>query len=80
MPVVMERGRWFSTSKRRSNLNDSLSVLRDNGAVFTGDLTRPQYISVEDQDVVLASWRLLRQRGATHVYAGHGPVYILDAD
>jgi endoribonuclease LACTB2 len=60
--------------------DDSVSLLLDNGAVFTGDLTRPQFISVEDREAVLASWRLLRERGATHVYPGHGPVYILEVN
>jgi endoribonuclease LACTB2 len=60
--------------------DDSVSLLLENGAVFTGDLTHPQFISAEDGDGVLASWRLLRERGATHVYPGHGPAYILDAD
>ena len=58
--------------------DDSVSLLLDNGAVFTGDLTRPNYISVEDSDVVKASWRLLRDKGATHVYGGHGPVQPID--
>ena len=31
-------------------------------------------IGPEDPDVVIASWRSLRDRGAKTVYAGHGPV------
>lgn len=57
---------------------DSVSLLLDNGAVFTGDLTRPAFIGHEDPAVVQASWRLLRERGATHVYPGHGPVYDIE--
>lgn len=54
--------------------DDSISLLLDDGSVFTGDLTAPAFIGKEDPAVVLASWRLLRERGATRVYPGHGPV------
>ncbi len=54
--------------------DDSVSLLLDDGSVFTGDLTRPAFVSVEDAEVVAASWRLLRERGATRVYPGHGPI------
>ncbi len=57
---------------------DSVSLLLDDGSVFTGDLTRPEMIGGEDPAVVLASWRLLRERGATRVYPGHGPAWPLD--
>jgi ribonuclease/clavin/mitogillin len=58
--------------------DDSVSLLLDDGAVFTGDLTPPQRIGPENSQVVRASWRLLRERGATHVYPGHGPVQPID--
>ena len=53
---------------------DSVSLLLDDGPVFTGDLTDPRMVGPEDPDVVRASWQLLKDRGATQVYAGHGPV------
>jgi ribonuclease/clavin/mitogillin len=53
---------------------DSVSLLLDDGSAFTGDLPAPQHIGLEDPQVVHASWRLLRERGATRVYPGHGPV------
>ncbi len=53
---------------------DSVSLLLDNGAVFTGDLTHPMLITVEEAGVTNASWQLLKDKGATTVYAGHGPV------
>ncbi len=53
---------------------DSVSLLLDDGAVFTGDLTDPSMIGPENPNVVRASWELLQQRGATRVYAGHGPI------
>lgn len=58
--------------------DDSVSLLLDDGSVFTGDLTPPQYIGVEDPEIVHESWRLLRERGATRVYPGHGPVRQID--
>jgi len=58
--------------------DDSVSLLLDDGSVFTGDLTAPQYIGLEDPEVVHESWRLLREHGATHVYPGHGPVRRID--
>lgn len=58
--------------------DDSVSLLLDDGSVFTGDLTPPQYIGLEDPKVVHESWRLLRERGATRVYPGHGPVRPID--
>lgn len=58
---------------------DSISLLLDEGSVFTGDLTRPAFIGREDPAVVLASWRLLRERGAVRVYPGHGPIWEMAA-
>lgn len=58
--------------------DDSVSLLLDNGAVFTGDLTWSGFIGPEDPAVVIASWQTLRELGATTVYPGHGPVRPLD--
>jgi ribonuclease/clavin/mitogillin len=60
--------------------DDSVSLLLDDGSVFTGDLTRRSLIGYEDEAVVSASWRLLRERGATHVYPAHGPIRQIDAE
>jgi endoribonuclease LACTB2 len=57
--------------------DDSVSLLLDDGSVFTGDLTDPSMIGAEDPEVVLASWQLLKARGAKRVYAGHGPIRAL---
>lgn len=59
--------------------DDSVSLLLDDGSVFTGDLTPPETIGLEDPDKVRASWRLLRRLGATVVYPAHGPVRSIDA-
>jgi glyoxylase-like metal-dependent hydrolase (beta-lactamase superfamily II) len=53
---------------------DSVSLLLDHGPVFTGDLTDPRMVGLEDPEVVRASWQLLKDRGATQVHAGHGPI------
>lgn len=53
--------------------DDSVSLLLDDGSAFTGDLTPLAFIGMEEQAVVAASWRLLRDLGAATVYPGHGP-------
>lgn len=58
--------------------DDSVSLLLDDGSVFTGDLTRPEFVGMEDAAVVAASWQLLKERGATRVYPGHGPIRQID--
>ncbi|MBK7179207.1 MAG: MBL fold metallo-hydrolase [Chloroflexi bacterium] len=58
--------------------DDSVSLLLDDGSVFTGDLTRPEFISMEDAAIVTESWRVLREKGATRVYPGHGPIRQID--
>jgi glyoxylase-like metal-dependent hydrolase (beta-lactamase superfamily II) len=59
--------------------DDSVSLLLDDGSVFTGDLTHEAMIGDEDAQVVAASWQLLRDRGAKRVYPGHGQVRGIDA-
>jgi endoribonuclease LACTB2 len=54
--------------------DDSVSLLLDDGSAFTGDLTPPALVVEANAVVVAASWRLLRERGATRVCPGHGPV------
>ena len=54
--------------------DDSVSLLLEDGSVFTGDLTPPTLIGEDEAGAVAAaSWRLLRERGATRIYPGHGP-------
>jgi len=56
--------------------DDSVSLLLDDGSVFTGDLTPEAYAGHDA--IVLASWRLLREHGAARVYPAHGPVRSID--
>ena len=57
--------------------DDSVSLLLDDGAVFTGDLTRPGHVTEDAVDVVATSWRRLRELGAQRVYPAHGPTWSL---
>lgn len=58
--------------------DDSVSLVLDNGDVFTGDLTHPTLVSDADRSVVSASWRLLWEAGGRRVHGGHGSVWLLD--
>lgn len=54
-----------------------VSLLLDDGSAFTGDLPPEAYAF--DNPIALASWRLLRARGATRIYPAHGPVRAMEA-
>ena len=54
--------------------DDSVSLLLDDGSVFTGDLTPYELAWGEAADTVKASWRLLKERGARRVYPAHGEI------
>jgi ribonuclease/clavin/mitogillin len=53
-----------------------VSLLLDDGSVFTGDLPPEAYSW--DNPVALESWRLLRRKGARRVYPAHGPIRLID--
>ena len=53
-----------------------VSLLLDDGSVFTGDLPPEAYSF--DNPTALATWRILRERGATRVYPAHGSVRSID--
>ncbi len=55
--------------------DDSVSLVLDGGAVFTGDLTRPDMAIEAYLAAVTASWRALLDRGATWIFPGHGAPY-----
>jgi glyoxylase-like metal-dependent hydrolase (beta-lactamase superfamily II) len=57
--------------------DDSVSLVLDNGCAFTGDLTLEFMCVEEDAAVVRRSWQLLRDRGVTTIYPGHGAPYYL---
>jgi endoribonuclease LACTB2 len=55
--------------------DDCVSLLLDDGSVFTGDLTVPMVATDDQREAILASWRLLRDHGARRVHPGHGPIF-----
>jgi ribonuclease/clavin/mitogillin len=59
---------------------DSVSLLLDDGSAFTGDLTPLSLTGQVKGGTVAASWRLLRDRGASRIHPGHGPVRPIDAE
>jgi ribonuclease/clavin/mitogillin len=54
--------------------DDSVSLLLDDGSVFTGDLPLEEIPEAGNAELVSASWRMLRAHGARRVYPAHGPV------
>jgi len=61
--------------------DDSVSLLLDDGSVFTGDLTPPFLAADGEQAAVLRdSWQRLRERGATRIYPGHTAVRPMGAE
>jgi glyoxylase-like metal-dependent hydrolase (beta-lactamase superfamily II) len=53
--------------------DDSVSLLLDNGAAFTGDLTPLGRACEEHVDICAQSWQKLRHLGAKTVYPAHSP-------
>jgi ribonuclease/clavin/mitogillin len=52
---------------------DSISLITDDGAAFTGDLEFPQRACEEALDTVTHSWRNILALSAKTIYPGHGP-------
>ncbi|HRQ40368.1 MAG TPA: MBL fold metallo-hydrolase [Chloroflexota bacterium] len=53
-----------------------VSLLLDDGSVFTGDL--PPEAFAFDNPTAVATWKRLRERGAVRVYPAHGPIRGID--
>ncbi len=67
-PLLAEIGIPGEIVHTPGHSDDSVSLLLDDGSVFTGDLTpAPQFVGLEDPEVVAASWQLLRDKGAKRV-------------
>lgn len=77
--VLREMGLAGEILHTPGHSDDSVSLLLDDGSVFTGDLTHEDFVGEEDPAVVAASWQLLRKKGATTVYPGHGLVRPINA-
>ena len=57
--------------------DDSVSLILDEGAAFTGDLTHPLLLTDDTTDASHQSWAKIRSMGVKTVYGGHGPVWTL---
>jgi glyoxylase-like metal-dependent hydrolase (beta-lactamase superfamily II) len=55
--------------------DDSVTLILDEGAAFTGDLTSPLAVPKDPADLAYQSWAKIRARGVTTIYPGHGPVW-----
>jgi glyoxylase-like metal-dependent hydrolase (beta-lactamase superfamily II) len=53
--------------------DDSVSLVLDTGAAFTGDLTPFTSATDESSKMVEASWQKIRALKANMIYPGHGP-------
>jgi ribonuclease/clavin/mitogillin len=54
--------------------DDSVTLVLDEGAAFTGDLTPLMMVPQDPEDLAYRSWESIRARGVTTIYPGHGPV------
>lgn len=54
--------------------DDSITLVLDAGAAFTGDLTPPMMAPDEGENPARQSWETIRSLGVTTIYPGHGPV------
>lgn len=70
-PLLAELGILGQVLHTPGHSDDSVSLLLDDGRVFTGDL--PPEESCWDNPRAAASWRLLREAGAALIYPAHGP-------
>jgi len=53
--------------------DDSVTLVLDAGAAFTGDLPPPGFVGTDALDIVSRSWNTIRSLNATVIYPGHGP-------
>lgn len=53
--------------------DDSVTLILDTGAAFTGDLTPPFAATEATMDTVSQSWAAIRALRARTIYPGHGP-------
>jgi glyoxylase-like metal-dependent hydrolase (beta-lactamase superfamily II) len=54
--------------------DDSVTLVLDEGAAFTGDLTPLIFVPDDPTDLAYRSWQKLRSKGVHTIYPGHGPV------
>jgi len=54
--------------------DDSVTLVLDDGAAFTGDLPSPDLVGEDARDTVTQSWNNIRSLNGKMIYPGHGPV------
>ncbi|MGE5139905.1 MAG: hypothetical protein ACM3JD_10605, partial [Rudaea sp.] len=57
--------------------DDSVTLILDEGAAFTGDLTNPMLLPDDPADLARQNREKIRARGATTIYPAHGPSWSL---
>ncbi len=57
--------------------DDSVTLILDEGAAFTGDLTHPMMIVEDNPSPLRDSWEKIRSFGVKTIYPGHGPIWQL---
>jgi len=53
--------------------DDSVTLVLDQGAAFTGDLPGPLAVTDDALEAVTLSWSGIRARNVRRIYPGHGP-------
>src|SRR5207237_1796841 len=53
--------------------DDSVTLVLDEGAAFTGDLTPELMVPEDSANLASQRWQAIRAKGATITYPGHGP-------
>jgi len=77
-PLLAQLGLSGQILHTPGHTEDSVSLLLDDGSVFTGDLPAKEFCW--DNPRALESWRLLRESGATRVYPAHGPARYVESE
>jgi ribonuclease/clavin/mitogillin len=54
--------------------DDSVTLVLDDGATFTGDLPSPNVVDESTVAIVTQSWNAIRALHARMIYPGHGPI------
>jgi glyoxylase-like metal-dependent hydrolase (beta-lactamase superfamily II) len=73
-PLLAEIGIEGEILSTPGHSDDSISLLLDDGSVFTGDLPPLEYAWGDSGELVKESWRLLIERGARLIYPAHGEI------
>lgn len=68
------RGEIVSTP---GHSDDSITLILDEGAAFSGDLPHPLMVEADPANPAYRSWEKLRALGVKIVYPGHGPAWPL---